>query len=168
MDLEEQERLFPTTSPPTGETATEDTSPPEITPADTSLTTATVTQRRGPMELVNSLLTIARSATSSSSSSSRPVATQPEYVALPEVDSDDESYFTVKSTPGGEEMQRRLCPDTLEEMLQIVRELRKKRMEAMQNAALQNTSVVTLAQQEKRAAIDHLNNFTKINMDDFC
>ena len=65
-------------------------------------------------------------------------------------------------------MQRRLCPNTLVEILQIVRELRKKRMEAMQNAALQNTSVVTLAQQEKRAAIDHLNNFTKINMDDFC
>ena len=120
------------------------------------------------MELVNSLLTIARSATSSLSSSSRPVATQPKYVALPEVDSDDESYFTVKSTPGGEEMQRRLCPDTLEEMLQIVRELRKKRMEAMQNAAPQNTSVVTPAQQERRAAIDNLNNFTKINMDDFC
>ena len=73
----------------------------------------------GPMTLVNSLLCIDRSDTSSSSSSV-PIATQPAYLEL----LPSETYYTVNTTPTENVLrQSEQCPDNLADMLKIVWEL---------------------------------------------
>jgi len=120
----------------------------------------------GPLGRVGALLNIARSRTSVAPST--PVATQPDYLALPE-DSDDEGmFFTVDTTPTPliptplPASPPRLCPPHLDEMLLIVRTLRRDRA-----ALVTGTSVVTPGSSERRSYEDNSNNFTKTNLTDF-
>ena len=158
LDIEEQERLNSDSSAPAAEVT-----PPTPSENDNSGET------QGPMTFVNSLLRIARSGTSSSSSSA-PVTTQPAYLELPPSDdSDNETFYTVNTTPSENVLcqSEQKCPDNLEDMLQIVRDLRHKRRDELYCNLPVQSSIVTPAQQDRREAMDNASNLIRLNMDDF-
>ena len=142
LDIEEQERLNSASSAPTA----------EVTPSTPSENDNSG-ETQGPMTFVNSLLRIARSGTSSSSS------TQPAYLELPPSDdSDNETFYTVNTTPSENVLcqSEQKCPDNLEDMLQIVRDLRHKRRDELYCNLPVQSSIVTPAQQHRVTTIDKI------------
>jgi hypothetical protein len=117
LDTEEQSRLIPS-SPPS----------PVSQPSAQSSSSSSA-----PMSRVNGLLTIARNRTAPPH---EPVQTQPDYLPLGEDDSND-SYYTIDKSPQpSNSVQDTIrcdcrCPEQLDEMLHIVRELRQQRLETM-------------------------------------
>lgn len=113
------------------------------------------------MTRVNVLLDIARSRTPAPHT---PVATQPEYIGLPDDDSGD--FYTVDNTPTPFDTSSSsdlCCPDTLDAMLQIVRELRRARYLATH--ALPDD--LTPAQEERAVVKNRVNNLVKTNLSDY-
>lgn len=119
LDTEEQDRLIPTS--------------PEVSAPSS-----------GPMSRVNALIAIART---KSAIPHMPVSTQPDYLELPEDDDSESNCFTIDNTPTPLEpaMEQinppQLCPAHLDEMLRIVRTLRRRRADAL----LGSTNEVTPA-----------------------
>lgn len=121
------------------------------------------------MERVTTILNIARSRSTPPSAA---VTTQPEYLPLGEADADDMSFYTVDTAPGGRNVAAtsnlvQECPDNLEEMLGIVRELRRERMEKLMLTRPYEPIVVTPAMEDRRAAKQsNQDNYLVTNLDD--
>ena len=146
LDVEETNRLSPHSSPP----------------ESTSSTTAIATCETSQSGLVHSLLNIARSRTSVPY---KPVSTQPEYLPLNYDDSeDDDQYFTIDRNRTCVPTEEHECPDHIDEMLQIVRELRSLRMDSLSQHA---QPLVTPEPHESRAKSTNTNNLLKTNLSDF-
>lgn len=96
------------------------------------------------MVRVNALLGIARSRVLVPHT---PVATQPDYIHLPTEEDEECASYTLDTTPtpnnATSHVDRR-CPDNLDAMLHIVRDLRSARHQAMKTLP----NLLTPAQQE--------------------
>lgn len=160
LDLEENER----------NQASSPASPsrsPSTSPSRTSRSTSS-----GPMVLVNSLLKIARSG--SSSASHRQTEIQPEFLPLPEDEQTDQDLFYIdrdgSNSAGAEETSTREdmeCPAHIDGMLHIVRELRAARLEALSVSWREEPTIVTPATQERSAAkAANMRNINVTNLSD--
>lgn len=160
LDLEEHERnkSSPAESLPTSPSA----SPPRPSRPTSS----------GPMVLVNSLLEIARSG--SSSSAQRPMEIQPDFLPLPADEETDQDLFYIDrdgtNSGSADQPLPRVdmeCPGHIDGMLQIVRELRAARLEALSAAWREEPTIVTPATQERSAAkAANMRNINVTNLSD--
>jgi hypothetical protein len=128
------------------------------------------TSSSAPMARVNALLSIARSRAVPPSAT---VTTQPDYLPLPDDDADENgSYYTVDTSPANApttaaSRMLRECPEDLEEMLAIVRELRQERMDKLMLQVGQEAAVLTPAAEDRRAAKEaNACNYTVTNLED--
>lgn len=155
LDLEEHERnVSPSESPAA--------SPPSSPPRSSRSTSA------GPMVLVNSLLEIARSG--SSSATHKATEIQPEFLPLPADEPTDEDLFYIDRTGSGSaDIEPPMeCPGHIDGMLQIVRDLRAARLDALSATWLDAPPIVTPAMQERSAAKSaNMRNINVTNLSDF-
>jgi hypothetical protein len=124
----------------------------------------------GPMTRVNALLSIARSRAIPPSAA---VTTQPDYLPLPDDDADENaSFYTMDTSPANipsADTSRLLqeCPGNLEEMLALVRDLRRDRMDNLMLQRERDGPVVTPATEDRRAAKEaNIYNYTVTNLAD--
>ena len=131
------------------------------------------TANPGPLGRAGALLNFMRSRGTATSTSAQ---AQPEFVELPENDDESEThtFYTVDTGPPDLNAVQpapvvdRQCPDTLEEMLVIVRKLRLERQALLQTQRDQEASVVTPAVEQRRADKQaNSNNFRRTNMAHF-
>lgn len=134
------------------------------------------TSSQGPLSKVRSLIRIARSG---SSRDPIPTETQPDYLSLEGQEPEYDVRFTVDRTPGHDNaapiITDLICPAMLEDMLFIVRELRKNRSPPRASSLTtphshhthQHAQLVTPAQADKDRAKERTNNYIYTNADDF-
>jgi hypothetical protein len=142
LDTEEQERLVPSSPAADQE--------------------ASCSSNSQPLRRVNDLLSIARSR--SAPVPHTPVQTQPDYIEL----AADSTLFTIDRNPqaDGEEQDHitfeLICPETLDEMLAIVRTLRQQRIARLQSMQTPSLMIVTPATSERRVDKSANTNNTEI------
>lgn len=144
LDTEETDRIIPTSPGPSAPSS-------------------------GPMGRVNALLAIARSKAALPHTS---VTTQPEYLELPEDDEQEGNFYSIDTTPTALEPETmetdspKHCPAHLDEMLQIVRTLRKKRADALLGAHNEVTPAYTEEADPRRTSSSNTRNFEVTNLSD--
>lgn len=175
LDTEELERMddsvgsassAESASAPASATAAACASPESGSSASRSASISTAGDSCAGLGRVSTLLTIARSVTRAPYA---PAASQPSYLPLPADDEEHTSYTidTAPSDPSANMQRSMLCPDQLDDMLVVVRELRRDRMDMLQTRGAQGHALVTPAVEERRVARDNANNFTMTNLSDF-